>query len=230
MAIDDGIRLIEATAKLIGVLVWPAVLVFVLVRFGVALREFVTNIGELTLKGAGFEASARRKQAEAASALAVAAVSRSEAGATPDATARDARAAFDVVAETVTPRAIRRAARSTVLWVDDNPTNNTYERKALEALGVTFVLAKSTDEALDKLRPQSIDLIISDMGRPSDSQAGYTLLDKLRASGDRTPFVIYAGSRASEHRAEARRRGAIGCTNRPDELFEMVLSALGRGT
>jgi CheY-like chemotaxis protein len=100
----------------------------------------------------------------------------------------------------------------------------------LEALGVTFVLAKSTDEALDKLRPQSIDLIISDMGRPSDSQAGYTLLDKLRASGDRTPFVIYAGSRASEHRAEARRRGAIGCTNRPDELFEMVLSALGRGT
>jgi hypothetical protein len=53
------------------------------------------------------------------------------------------------------------------------------------------------------------------------------LLDKLRESGNRTPFIIYAGSRAPEHQAEARRRGAIGCTNRPEELFEMVLSALG---
>jgi len=98
----------------------------------------------------------------------------------------------------------------------------------LEAVGVTFVLATSTEEALEKVKQQSFEAIISDMGRPPDSQAGYTLLDKLRDSGNRTPFIIYAGSRAPEHRAEARRRGAIGCTNRPDELFEMVLSALGR--
>src|SRR5713226_2090200 len=103
------------------------------------------------------------------------------------------------------------------------------ERHSLEALGLRFVLATSTDEAMEKLREQSFDAIISDMGRPPDPQAGYTLLDKLRASGDRTPFIVYAGSRDPEHRAEARRRGAVGCTNRPDELFEMVLSALGRG-
>ena len=113
--------------------------------------------------------------------------------------------------------------------MDDNPSNNVHERQALEALGVSFALATSTDEVLDKLKHQSFDAIISDMGRPPDAQAGYTLLDKLRASGDKTPFIIYAGSRAPEHRAEARRRGAVGCTNRPDELFEMVLSALGRG-
>lgn len=113
--------------------------------------------------------------------------------------------------------------------MDDKPSNNEHERQALEAVGVSFVLATSTDEALEKLKRQSFDAIISDMARPPDPQAGYTLLDKLRASGDRTPFVIYAGSRSPEHRAEARRRGAVGCTNRPDELFEMVLSALGRG-
>jgi len=101
--------------------------------------------------------------------------------------------------------------------------------KLLAALGVTFVLATSTDEALERLKIQSFDAIISDMGRPPDSQAGYTLLDRLRAGGDQTPFIIYAGSRAPEHRAEARRRGAVGCTNRPDELFEMVLSVLGQG-
>lgn len=66
------------------------------------------------------------------------------------------------------------------------------------------------------------------MGRAHDSQAGYTLLDKLRSSGDRTPFIIYASSRAPEHLAESKRRGAFGCTNRSDELFDMVLSAIAR--
>ena len=91
-----------------------------------------------------------------------------------------------------------------------------------------FVLSISTDDALDKVRTQKFDVIISDMGRPPDPRAGYSLLDKLRALGDRTPFIIYAGSRSPEHQAEARRRGAVGCTNRATELFAMVLSALER--
>ena len=53
-----------------------------------------------------------------------------------------------------------------------------------------------------------------------------TLLDALRAGGDRTPYVIYEGATASDDRIEARRRGALGATNRPDELFEMVVAAL----
>jgi CheY-like chemotaxis protein len=115
-----------------------------------------------------------------------------------------------------------------VLWVDDNPDNNIYERQSLEALGVRFVLSTSTDDALNKVKNQRFDAIISDMGRPPDRTAGYTLLDALRSSGDRTPFIIYAGSRSPEHQAESRRRGAAGCTNRATELFEMVLSALQR--
>ena len=227
MTIDDGVKLLDAVTKLFGVLVWPAVLLFVLARFSPALREFAANLGEFSLKGAGFEASAKRKQAEAAKSLTAAALSRPVSGATPENTAREAQAAFDVVAEVATPRMIRSVGKSSVLWVDDNPSNNVHERKALEALGISIVLATSTDEALEKLKRQSFDAIISDMGRPPDMQAGYTLLEKLRTSDDRTPYIIYAGSRASEHRAEARRRGAVGCTNRPDELFEMVLSALG---
>lgn len=228
MTIDDGLKLLEAVTRLFGVLVWPLVVVFVLVRFGPALRDFVASLGQFSLKGPGFEASLTRKQAEAAVALTAAVVSRPEPGASPEATASDARAAFDVVAEVATPRVIRQAAKSSLLWVDDKPSNNLHERHALEALGIDIALATSTDQALENLKRQSFDVIISDMGRPPDAQAGYTLLDKLRASGDRTPFIIYAGSRAPEHRAEARRRGALGCTNRPDELFEMVLSALGR--
>jgi CheY-like chemotaxis protein len=228
MTIDDAVKLLDGLTKLLAVLVWPAILAFVLVRFRASLTDFMTSLSEFSLKGGGFEASAKRRQAEAAAALGAAAVARPTAGATPENISQEARAAAELVTEVVTPRVIRRAGKSTVLWVDDRPSNNAHERQALEAVGITFVLATSTEEALEKVKRQSFDAIISDMGRPPDSQAGYTLLDKLRESGNRTPFIIYAGSGAAEHRAEARRRGAMGCTNRPDELFEMVLAALGR--
>src|SRR5207248_1903235 len=95
-----------------------------------------------------------------------------------------------------------RFSRSEVLWVDDRPNNNIHERKAFEAIGLRFTIARSTEEALNILRDHSFAAIISDMGRPPDARAGYTLLDQLRGQGDKTPFVIYAGSRSPEHKAE----------------------------
>ncbi|MBD2234455.1 response regulator [Phormidium tenue] len=228
MSVDDIVKLFDAITKLLNVLIWPAIILFILVRFGQDLREFFSSLGELSLKGAGFEASLKKKQAEVVAALSAAAASKPDEDKTRESVAKEAMIAADIVADFVTPRAIRRASRSTVLWVDDNPNNNVYARQALEALGVSFVLAMSTDEALKKISRQRFDAIISDMGRPPDSRAGYTLLDKLRSSGDQTPFIIYASSRDPEHVAESRRHGAIGCTNNANELFEMVLSALGR--
>lgn len=228
MSVDDIVKLFDAITKLLNVLIWPGVLLFILIRFGRDLREFFSSLGELSLKGAGFEASLKRKQAEVVAALSAAVASKPDEDRTRESVAKESMITADVVAEVVTPRAIRRASRSTVLWVDDNPNNNSYERQALEALGVSFVLAQSTDEALKKISRQRFDAIISDMGRPPDSRAGYTLLDKLRSSGDQTPFIIYASSRDPEHVAESRRHGAIGCTNNANELFEMVLSVLGR--
>jgi len=228
VSVDDIVKLFDAIAKLLNVLIWPGVLLFILIRFGRDLREFFSSLGELSLKGAGFEASLKRKQAEVVAALSAAAASKPDGDKTRESVAKEAIIAADVVADVVTPRAIRRASRSTVLWVDDNPNNNSYERQALETLGVSFVLAISTDEALKKISRQRFDAIISDMGRPPDSRAGYTLLDKLRSSEDQTPFIIYASSRDPDHIAESRRHGAIGCTNNANELFEMVLSGLGR--
>jgi CheY-like chemotaxis protein len=227
VSVDDIVKLLDAITKLLSALIWPAVLLFILIQFGQDLREFFSSLGELSLKGAGFEASLKRKQAEAAAALAAASASRLDGDTTRENAAQEAKIAADIVAEVVTPRGIRRASRSTVLWVDDRLRNNIYERQALEALGVNFILATSTDEALEKIDRQRFDAIISDMGRPPDARAGYTLLDRLRSRGDQTPFIIYASSRDPEHVAEARRHGAIGCTNNPNELFEMVLSTLG---
>lgn len=227
MSVDNIVKLIDAITQLLNVLIWPGVILFILIRFGRDLRQFFSGLGELTLKGAGFEASLKKKQAEAAAALAAAAASRADGDTAREDAAQEARIAADVVAEAVTPRAIRQASRSIILWVDDRPKNNVYERQALEILGVSFVLATSTDEALQHISRRRFDAIISDMGRPPDPRAGYTLLDELRSAGDKTPFIIYSGSRAPEHVAESRQHGAIGCTNNASELFEMVLFALG---
>lgn len=116
--------------------------------------------------------------------------------------------------------------RHRILWVDDRPINNVNERGALESLGLEFVLAESTREALNILSRDRFAVIISDMGRREGPREGYVLLEAVRAKDKTTPFFIYAGSRAFEHRQEAAARGAQGTTNRPNELIEMVISAL----
>jgi CheY-like chemotaxis protein len=125
------------------------------------------------------------------------------------------------------PEAQSKGAPKRILWVDDRPDNNIYERRAMAAYNIEFELAHSTGEALSKLRQTRFDAIISDMGRPPDAQAGYTLLDALRKSGDLTPFFIYAGSRAPEHTRQALSRGAQGSTNVASELISSVISSIG---
>lgn len=113
-----------------------------------------------------------------------------------------------------------------ILWVDDRPENNVYERKAFEAVGLTFSLALSTNAALDTLKHYKFEAIISDMGRKEGPQEGYVLLEELRKQGDDTPFFIYAGSNLPEHKKEAYRKGAQGSTNNVHELFVSVTDAI----
>jgi CheY-like chemotaxis protein len=118
--------------------------------------------------------------------------------------------------------------QSKILWVDDRPDNNIYERMAFEALGITFTLARSTREALECLQQERFSAIISDMERHGMDTEGFTLLDELRHGGDLTPFFIYsAGQKVRLLKTEAKNRGAQGLTIDAQELFEMVTEALG---
>lgn len=223
MNVDNIVKLFDTLTHFLGVIVWPGLIAVVIVRLGPRFGDFIGSLTEFSLKGGGIEASWKT---EAAAALAAATVAPKEGGGPIAPDVRDPREAAEIV-EGVTPQALRLAKRARILWVDDRPDNNIFERRALSALGVEFVISTSTDDALLKLKTQRFDVIISDMGRPPDPRAGYTLLDKLKAAGNQTPFIIYAGSRSLEHQAESRHHGAMGCTNHAGELFEMVLSALG---
>lgn len=113
-----------------------------------------------------------------------------------------------------------------VLWVDDRPENNVFERQALEAMGLEFTLARSTQEALHVLSTRRFAAIISDMGRKEGPTEGYVLLEAVRANDKSTPFFIYAGSRSRQHQREAALRGAQGTTNVAEELVDMVTRSL----
>lgn len=115
---------------------------------------------------------------------------------------------------------------SKVLWVDDNPTNQSYERQALQQLGVQFLLASTTEKAIAILREQRVQVVITDFKRADDPQGGFTLLQKIQEIGLSTPVIIYSGSANPEFVADAKRRGAYGETNRPQELFDMVVDAI----
>lgn len=119
-----------------------------------------------------------------------------------------------------------RKWKNKVLWVDDRPENNIYERKAFESQGIEFSLTLSTNEAIEILKNNRYAAIISDMGRKEGPQEGYVLLENIRKSGLQTPFFIYAGSNEPEHKMMALERGAQGSTNRAQELFEMVMNRI----
>lgn len=116
--------------------------------------------------------------------------------------------------------------RNHVLWVDDRPDNNIYERRAFESVGLRFTLALCTNEALDLLKRNKYVAIISDMGRREGNREGYVLLDAIRSQGNQTPFIIYTGSNLPEHKQEAYEHGGQGSTNNPQELFQIVMKAI----
>jgi CheY-like chemotaxis protein len=118
--------------------------------------------------------------------------------------------------------------RNHVLWVDDRPENNTYERQAFETMGLRFTIALSTNEAIERIEGNRYAAIISDMGRREGPREGYVLLDRLRKEGDGTPLFFYASSNTAEHKRETYEHGGQGCTNNAKELFEMVMKAVVR--
>lgn len=114
------------------------------------------------------------------------------------------------------------SASNTILWVDDRPDNNIYERGALELVGFKFELALTTKDALELFAHKKYVAIISDMGRDEGPKEGYVLLKEVRKKNKTIPFFIYAGSNLPEHKKEAQEKGAQGSTNRSSELIDLI--------
>jgi len=231
MKIEQFIQLMEAFSTLIDALGWPLLTLFILLYFGAPLKKFLSDVGEFTFKAgaSGLEATAKRQQIEAAALLGAASAkpdpSFVEKAPSDEVKARDI---ANAVSQAVKPEALPRLAEATVLWVDDNPSNNIYERQALEALGIRFTLSLDTTDALEKLRSNKYDVVISDMGRGSERLAGYTLLDEKQKLNDITPVIFYTNRVSADMKQAARSKGAVGQASGPQELFSLVLEVIQR--
>jgi CheY-like chemotaxis protein len=128
----------------------------------------------------------------------------------------------------ITPKTSQQLSEAWVLWVDDRPWKNTNVKQALEALGIQFTLSKSTEEALQRISLKDYNVIISDMERPADKRAGYTLWEKLKEKHITTPFIIYSSQRGSSQLAEDLRSGVYGASNSALELLELVVNAINK--
>jgi len=112
-----------------------------------------------------------------------------------------------------------------ILWVDDNPGNNIYERMTMKSLGISTEVALSTDEAMHMLTFQDFDAIISDMERSGKKDAGLQLLSTLKKNDVGIPLVFYMMG-LDENRGTP--PGAFGITKYPEDLLHYILDILER--
>jgi CheY-like chemotaxis protein len=114
-----------------------------------------------------------------------------------------------------------------ILWVDDNPRNNSYFVQQLSDWGVSIDLALSTSEGIARFRRGRYDCVISDMGRQEggsyNADAGLDLLQQIRGMDPQLPFVIFCSSRGVREQAkQAIAAGATGITASPTELYGLL--------
>ena len=109
-----------------------------------------------------------------------------------------------------------------ILWVDDQPSNNSQQIEIIESMAGVVEQVTSTVEAARLVADRkNYDLIISDMDRPAEGPvAGIQLLSKLKG---RTPIVIFCGGTSlRRHGANAVKSGAYAVTASNHALIEAI--------
>jgi CheY-like chemotaxis protein len=207
----------------IGHLAWPALVLFLLLRFSGAIGKVVDSAArrKFSLKIAGNELSMEEFSEQQIKLLGdlQAKVDALEGQVPTPATQPEA------VTETEPTREGKR-----LLWVDDNPRNNSYLVALLEERGDRVDIALSTNEALRMFSGAKYDAIVSDMGRPESDHAGIELARKLRLMDRRIPIFIFCGSWAARNLAtEALQSGVNYITSSSSQLLtEMSKLGLAR--
>lgn len=119
-----------------------------------------------------------------------------------------------------------------LLWVDDHPSNNVYEKRLFENHRIAVHEVTNSADAFRLLSMYDYDLVISDMGRGEDRLAGIRLVDKLRQRGNTVPVVIYTVRADGEAQQQAQRdlvaeAGAQALAVTPEEVRAMILRLFG---
>ena len=116
-----------------------------------------------------------------------------------------------------------------ILLVDDESNVRRVLMALLEQAGYSAVSASSVDEAIDLVRSQDPDLVLTDLRMPGTD--GMELLRRLREGFPEIPVVMLTAHGSVETAVEAMKRGAFDFLTKPFEkaqVLEVVGKALGQ--
>ncbi|MFN7920939.1 MAG: sigma-54 dependent transcriptional regulator [Bryobacteraceae bacterium] len=116
---------------------------------------------------------------------------------------------------------------ASLLIVDDEPNTLASLARAFRLSGYEATVCDNAARALDLLRAQRFDLILSDVVMPGVD--GLSLLEQLRGAGISTPVIMISGQATVEMAVKATRLGAVDFLEKPlstDKLLLTVENAL----
>ncbi len=195
---------LEFASSIITALLWPCAFVIIALVYRRHVPEFLGRVKSASVGPVSFELAERVKAASEASPAPVSAEGRS----------------------TATERLQRNAgvlSGASILWVDDNPEGNASIASVFRAGGAVVRTATTTDAALREIRVRKPDVLISDMTRGGDGQAGLELARQAVQIDRRLAPVFFVSQLQPGRPADSH-----GITNRVDELIHLVLDALER--
>jgi two-component system, NtrC family, nitrogen regulation response regulator NtrX len=114
-----------------------------------------------------------------------------------------------------------------LLVVDDNPNTLASLSRAFRLAGHEATVCDNAARAVELLRTETFDLILSDVVMPGKS--GLELLEDLKKGGVKTPIVLVSGQANIEMAVRATKLGALDFLEKPsstDKLLVTVENAL----
>ncbi|RYE67423.1 MAG: response regulator, partial [Rhizobiaceae bacterium] len=115
---------------------------------------------------------------------------------------------------------------SSILWVDDYPSNNAFLIDKFQRGGVDVTVALSTEDALKHFSNRNFSVVITDLGRREAGVekkfAGLELIQRLRSINAKLPILVFAGERGLQNRDKLIAAGASDVTASGSDLISFV--------
>lgn len=111
-----------------------------------------------------------------------------------------------------------------MLWIDDAPAGKAIQPGELTNRGIVLSMATNRDEAVRELRRQRPDVLLSDVHRGSNFEAGFDDLVYLhRQDIYDGPTIFYTGDVTPSGRKRAAELGAVTITDDANEVLRILV-------